>query len=116
MNSLAKQPHPWTATGMQPRRDWVFEQVRNRFRRFIEQDGRCWRWLSPPAANADPDWRKIVLTAFELGGERMVVAYETKDQETDRVWGLRQGAKDYITKPVSEADLMEKINAVMAAA
>ena len=45
-----------------------------------------------------------------------VIIVTTKDQETDRVWGLRQGAKDYITKPVSESDLMEKINAVMAAA
>jgi twitching motility two-component system response regulator PilH len=29
----------------------------------------------------------------------------TKDQETDKVWGMRQGAKAYVTKPVSEADL-----------
>mgnify|MGYP001556315078 CR=1 FL=1 len=64
MNSRTKQPHPWTTTGMQPRRDWVFEQVRNRFRRFIEQDGRSWRWVSPPAANPEPDWRKIVLVSL----------------------------------------------------
>src|SRR5512142_678276 len=30
-----------------------------------------------------------------------VIIVTTKDQETDRVWGLRQGAKDYVTKPVS---------------
>lgn len=44
-----------------------------------------------------------------------VIIVTTKDQETDRVWGLRQGAKDYITKPVDEADLVSKINSVLAA-
>ena len=39
-----------------------------------------------------------------------VIIVTTKDQETDRVWGLRQGAKDYITKPASEPDLIGKIN------
>lgn len=36
-----------------------------------------------------------------------VVLVTTKDQDTDRVWGMRQGAKAYITKPFSEADLVE---------
>lgn len=43
-----------------------------------------------------------------------VVIVTTKDQETDRVWGLRQGAKDYITKPVAEGELIEKIKGAMA--
>ncbi|VAX12151.1 twitching motility protein PilH [hydrothermal vent metagenome] len=43
-----------------------------------------------------------------------VIIVTTKDQETDRVWGLRQGAKDYITKPVMEDDLMLKISKVLA--
>lgn len=43
-----------------------------------------------------------------------VIIVTTKDQETDRVWGLRQGAKDYLTKPIAEKVLMEKINAVLA--
>lgn len=45
-----------------------------------------------------------------------VIIVTTKDQETDRVWGLRQGAKDFLTKPVAEKTLMEKINAVLEAA
>lgn len=45
-----------------------------------------------------------------------VIIVTTKDQETDRVWGLRQGATDFLTKPVSEKVLMEKINAALAAA
>lgn len=42
-----------------------------------------------------------------------IIIVTTKDQETDRVWGLRQGAKDYVTKPVNEADLLSKIKAAM---
>ncbi len=39
-----------------------------------------------------------------------VIIVTTKDQETDRVWGRRQGATDYLTKPVDETVLMETIN------
>ena len=38
-----------------------------------------------------------------------IIIVSTKDQETDRVWGMRQGAKDYISKPVIEEDFMSKI-------
>ena len=38
-----------------------------------------------------------------------VIVCSTKGQETDKAWGLRQGAKDYIVKPVIEEVLMEKI-------
>ena len=41
-----------------------------------------------------------------------VIICTTKDQETDKIWGLRQGAKDYVTKPVSEGELLEKIKAL----
>ena len=34
-----------------------------------------------------------------------VILVTTKDQDTDRVWGMRQGAKAYITKPFSESEL-----------
>ena len=34
-----------------------------------------------------------------------VVLVTTKDQDTDKVWGMRQGAKAYITKPFDEAQL-----------
>ena len=44
-----------------------------------------------------------------------VVIVTTKDQETDRVWGLRQGAKDYLTKPVTEGELIGKIKALLSA-
>jgi twitching motility two-component system response regulator PilH len=42
-----------------------------------------------------------------------VIIITTKDQETDRVWGKRQGAKDYLTKPVDEQLLIEAIKKVL---
>lgn len=43
-----------------------------------------------------------------------VILVTTKDQDTDRVWGMRQGAKAYITKPFSETDLADVITQVMS--
>lgn len=43
-----------------------------------------------------------------------IIIVTTKDQETDRVWGLRQGAKAYLTKPIEEKLLMDTISQVMA--
>jgi twitching motility two-component system response regulator PilH len=39
-----------------------------------------------------------------------IVMISTKSMETDRVWGLRQGAKAFITKPVNEKELLACIN------
>ncbi|MFB2538956.1 MULTISPECIES: PleD family two-component system response regulator [unclassified Acinetobacter] len=39
-----------------------------------------------------------------------VIIVSTKDQATDRLWGKRQGAKDYLVKPIEEAKLIEVIN------
>jgi twitching motility two-component system response regulator PilH len=41
-----------------------------------------------------------------------VIVCTSKKLETDRVWGLRQGAKDYIVKPVDAKDLLAKIAAL----
>ena len=38
-----------------------------------------------------------------------VVIVSTKDQDTDRVWGKRQGAIDYLTKPIDENQLINVI-------
>lgn len=38
-----------------------------------------------------------------------VVIVSTKDQATDRLWGTRQGAKDYLVKPVDEYQLIDTI-------
>ena len=41
-----------------------------------------------------------------------IILCTSKNQETDRVWGMRQGARDYIVKPVNPAELMAKISAL----
>ena len=41
-----------------------------------------------------------------------VIICTSKRQETDRVWGMRQGARDYIVKPIVEADLLARIQAL----
>ena len=41
-----------------------------------------------------------------------VIMCTSKGQETDRVWGLRQGARDYVVKPVDPDDLLAKIRAL----
>lgn len=40
-----------------------------------------------------------------------VVMCTSKNQETDRVWGMRQGARDYVVKPVEPDELIRKIRA-----
>jgi twitching motility two-component system response regulator PilH len=42
-----------------------------------------------------------------------IVLVTTKDQDTDRVWGMRQGAKAYITKPFSESELADMIQQML---
>lgn len=42
-----------------------------------------------------------------------VIIVSTKDMETDRVWGMRQGAKDYVTKPISDSELLRKIESFL---
>jgi twitching motility two-component system response regulator PilH len=52
---------------------------------------------------ADPDTRNIP-----------VIMVTSKDQESDRIWGMRQGAVDYLVKPVSPTALVEKAQAALA--
>jgi twitching motility two-component system response regulator PilH len=40
-----------------------------------------------------------------------VIICTSKNQETDRVWGMRQGARDYVVKPVNPEELLSKIKA-----
>ena len=44
-----------------------------------------------------------------------IVIVSTKDQETDRVWGKRQGARDYLTKPIQEESLIRVIYQLLSA-
>lgn len=42
-----------------------------------------------------------------------VLMVTTKGDETDRIWGMRQGAKDYLVKPITESQLVERVKAVL---
>lgn len=41
-----------------------------------------------------------------------VIMCTSKNQETDKVWGMRQGARDYVVKPVKAEELLSKIKAL----
>ncbi len=42
-----------------------------------------------------------------------VIMVTTKDQQTDINWGMRQGANEYLVKPVAPAELLHKIKALL---
>ncbi len=44
-----------------------------------------------------------------------VIMVSSKNQESDMVWGMRQGAVDYLVKPVSASQLREKARAALPA-
>lgn len=41
-----------------------------------------------------------------------VIMCTSKGQETDKIWGLRQGALDYMVKPIDHTALLDKIRAL----
>ena len=43
-----------------------------------------------------------------------VIIVTTKDQETDRLWGQRQGAKGYLTKPLEGSTLIKAVSEVLS--
>lgn len=45
-----------------------------------------------------------------------VVIVTSKDQETDIMWGKRQGAKDYLIKPADEEQLKQTVERLLAEA
>ncbi|MEO5342113.1 MAG: response regulator [Gammaproteobacteria bacterium SHHR-1] len=42
-----------------------------------------------------------------------IIMVTTKDQETDKTWAKRQGARDYMVKPVNKAELLSKIKDIL---
>jgi DNA-binding response OmpR family regulator len=43
-----------------------------------------------------------------------VIICTSKNQETDRIWGIRQGARDFMVKPVDQALLLQKIATILS--
>jgi twitching motility two-component system response regulator PilH len=54
------------------------------------------------------------ITRNPLYSDIPIIMCTSKNQETDRVWGMRQGARDYIAKPVDPGELRAKIKALNA--
>ena len=44
-----------------------------------------------------------------------IIIVTTKGQDTDRIWGLRQGAKAYLAKPIDEMQLVETVQQALIA-
>ncbi|MDH3440486.1 MAG: response regulator [Gammaproteobacteria bacterium] len=65
-----------------------------------------------PGMNGFQATRKI--TQDPRTSDIPVILITTKDQETDKIWGMRQGAVEYIVKPIGQKDLVAKINSVMS--
>jgi len=53
------------------------------------------------------------LSRNEITKDIPVIIVSTKDQDTDKVWGMRQGARAYLVKPVSESQLIKAISDVL---
>lgn len=53
------------------------------------------------------------LTKSPETGHIPVIIVTTKDQQTDRVWGMRQGAKAYLSKPITQEVLMAAMEEVL---
>ena len=60
-----------------------------------------------PGANGFQVTRAIARDP-ELSGIPVIIC-SSKNQETDRIWGMRQGARDYLVKPVDPALLLGAI-------
>ncbi len=65
-----------------------------------------------PKMNGFQATRKI--TKNELTKHIPVVIVTSKDQETDIMWGKRQGAKDYLIKPAEEGQLKDTVDRLLA--
>jgi twitching motility two-component system response regulator PilH len=52
------------------------------------------------------------LTRDETTKHIPIIVCTSKGQETDKIWGLRQGAQDYLIKPVNSEELLSKIAAI----
>jgi len=53
-----------------------------------------------------------IITRDEATKHIPVILCTSKSHETDRLWGMRQGATSYVVKPVDEKDLLAKIAAL----
>jgi len=55
------------------------------------------------------------LTRSESTAHIPVIIVSSKNQDADRIWGERQGARGYLTKPVDDRTLIDTVNNVLSA-
>ena len=81
---------------------------------FKPRSTKTWRitWSPAPTACWAPTGARHPIARDPRFADVPIIMCTSKNQETDRVWGMRQGARDYITKPVDQAELMAKIKAL----
>ncbi|MGV1016279.1 MAG: response regulator [Fluviibacter phosphoraccumulans] len=62
-----------------------------------------------PGLNGYQATRALTRSEDESLARIPVILISAKGQDTDKVWGLRQGAIDYLVKPVTEHELLTRI-------
>lgn len=62
-----------------------------------------------PGQNGYQATRTLTRSEDERLARTPIILLSVKGQDTDKVWGLRQGAIDYLVKPVSDDELLTRI-------
>ena len=62
-----------------------------------------------PGLNGYQATRALTRSEDERLARTPIILVSTKGQDTDKVWGLRQGAIDYLVKPLIENELLTRI-------
>ena len=62
-----------------------------------------------PGLNGYQATRALTRSEDESLARIPIILISAKGQDTDKVWGLRQGAIDYLVKPVTEHELLTRI-------
>ena len=62
-----------------------------------------------PGQNGYQATRALTRSEDERLARTPIILLSVKGQDTDKVWGLRQGAIDYLVKPVSDDELLTRI-------
>ncbi len=62
-----------------------------------------------PGLNGYQATRALTRSENERLARTPIILISAKGQDTDKVWGLRQGAVDYLVKPVTDNELLTRI-------
>lgn len=62
-----------------------------------------------PGLNGYQATRALTRSEDERLARIPIILISARGQDTDKVWGLRQGAVDYLVKPVTDAELLTRI-------